>query len=51
MTWAFIKNIDAVEKSKIRKVGKMVQDPPGKDEDRGEGKTILDEVGLRRYSS
>jgi len=42
MTRAFIERIEAVEKSKAPKVENKNQDPPEKDEDRREGKLILD---------
>ena len=42
MTRAFIERIEVVEKSKAPKVEKKDQDPPVKDEDRREGKLILD---------
>jgi hypothetical protein len=42
MTRAFIERIEAVEKSKAPKVEKKDQDPPIKEEDRREGKLILD---------
>jgi hypothetical protein len=42
MTRAFIERVEAVEKSKAPKVEKKDQDPPVQDEDKREGKLILD---------
>jgi hypothetical protein len=42
MTRAFIEKVDAVEKLKNPKVEKKDSDPPARDEDRREGKLILD---------
>jgi transposase, IS5 family len=42
MTRAFIERVEAVEKPKTSKVDKKDQDPQVKDEDRREGKLILD---------